>query len=287
MADDVRLLLQSERDARKIKHPHAHYSSSGQLLCNVCRFPIKSSKLWDPHIRSEQHLEQLKQLRQARTIEIQADTGVASKKRKASDEKEQERKRARNDQSPERDLQRSSIVTQGDIGKGSDDETASKGLARDSAHDDAEAKVDIGEVDQDEWAAFERDMAGLDDRNDAKPASAAYEAAPSISAAPMSAAELAAQAREEQSAQRGEREAELEDEKEDATQQMDEEMGRMAQLDEKMRIWRERREAMKQAKPGGGAAVSEKGPRAVDNVEAEESSGDEVDEWGALGGFDN
>ena len=285
MADDVRSLLKSERDARKIKHPHAHYSSSGQLLCSVCRFPIKSSKLWDSHIRSEQHLVQVKQLRQDRATDTHPDTTVASRKRKAPVEEEQERKRVRSEHSPDQDLQQSFTVSQGDNGKDAGVEMSSTGMTHDSAQEDGEAKMDGGEVDQDEWAAFEREMAGLEDSDGAKPVAAAYDAAPSISVAPMSAAELAAQAREEQSAQRGGREAELEDEKEDAEQQMDEEMGRMAQLDEKMRIWRERREAMKQAKPGGEAAVREGTSSDVDGPEGEESSENEVDEWGGLGGF--
>ncbi|KAF2193966.1 hypothetical protein K469DRAFT_709445 [Zopfia rhizophila CBS 207.26] len=69
-----------------------------------------------------------------------------------------------------------------------------------------------------------------------------------IESAPMTAAEVAAQAREEQSAQRGRRDAEIEAEKEDAARQLEEEFEEMEGLEERVRKLREKREALRIAR---------------------------------------
>jgi DNA repair exonuclease SbcCD ATPase subunit len=68
-----------------------------------------------------------------------------------------------------------------------------------------------------------------------------------VEAAPMTAAEIAAQAREEQSAQRGRREEELEADKEEAAQQLQDEFDEMEGLEERVRRLREQREALRKA----------------------------------------
>lgn len=68
-----------------------------------------------------------------------------------------------------------------------------------------------------------------------------------VEAAPMTAAEVAAQARKEQSAQRGKREEELEAEKEDAARLLEDEFEEMEGLEERVRKLREKREALRHA----------------------------------------
>ena len=112
--------------------------------------------------------------------------------------------------------------------------------------DDEQAEGKAG-VSGDEWSAYERDMEELDQFMDQEGHRTTYEAAPSISAAPVSAAELAARAREEQSRQRGQKDREIEEERDDAAQQVEEELSRMAQLDDRMAILRKRQDALRRA----------------------------------------
>lgn len=103
-------------------------------------------------------------------------------------------------------------------------------------------------IDEDEWAAFERDVADdvpLQKSNGTLNALTAISTAPTISANAMTAEELAAQAREEQSLQRGLRDAELEAEKEDAARHLEEEFDEMEELEQRVRKLREKREALR------------------------------------------
>ena len=90
----------------------------------------------------------------------------------------------------------------------------------------------------------------LEDLARADAVRATLEAEPTVSANPLSAAEMAAQAREEESAPKGRRETELEDEREDASRQVQEEVSRMQELDERMKALRERRDALRHAVNG-------------------------------------
>lgn len=145
-------------------------------------------------------------------------------------------------------------------------------------------------VDEDEWAAFEQDIAAEDA---AEPTSkvprSALNAPASIEAAPMTAGQIAAQAREEASSQRGKREVEAEEEKEEADARLLEEFEEMGALEERVRRLRERREALRGAsgtaeKPddalvgvGDGAAPMQS--EAVVDEEDESSDDGEGDEW--------
>ncbi|KAI9899889.1 hypothetical protein N3K66_004151 [Trichothecium roseum] len=53
---DARALLRQQREARRINHPQASYSSTGALLCLACRVPVKTESRWESHLRSDQHL---------------------------------------------------------------------------------------------------------------------------------------------------------------------------------------------------------------------------------------
>jgi beta-phosphoglucomutase-like phosphatase (HAD superfamily) len=98
-------------------------------------------------------------------------------------------------------------------------------------------------------------------------------------AAPMTAAEIAAQAREEQSAQRGKREEELEAEKDDAARLLEDEFEEMEGLEERVRKLREKREALRTAHAQtytAEVAVPEPPPAEEDESESED---EDWDDW--------
>ena len=131
-------------------------------------------------------------------------------------------------------------------------------------------------VDEDEWAAFEADIAAVE----APPAEEAV-----ISAAAMSAEELAAQSREEESTRRKEQqEAELEGDKEDAARKLEDEFQEMEALEERVRKLKEKREALRLKDGGGKTTIASTIPDAVPTTsDAPKTNGvekgeDEVDE---------
>ena len=98
-------------------------------------------------------------------------------------------------------------------------------------------------IDESEWAAFERDVATPPP---SPPSRNALTAVATISAAPLTAAEVAAREREAASTQAKERrEADLEGEKEDAARRLDEEFDEMEVLEARVRRLREMREALR------------------------------------------
>lgn len=109
-------------------------------------------------------------------------------------------------------------------------------------------------VDEDEWAAFERDIAVA--------ANAAALAAPAtISAPAVSAAELAARANADESSERTSkeaREAELEAEREDAARRLEEEFDEMESLEERVRLLREKREELRRRRDDAAVAGESK-----------------------------
>lgn len=244
---DVRSLLKNERAARRIQHKHASYSATGSLLCLVCRLQLKSESLWEGHLRSPGHVMK------AAKAEEQRDTAAATsetqpaegnKKRKASDDDEHIRKRTKAvDGVPEGffDAVQEPVEARpalpsptlpsptNEIQMPSRPATPSKPIAQIPKRAD---------VDEDEWAAFEADIAAAD-------AQVVNEDAV-ISAPAMSAAELAQKSIEETNAQRKERaEAELEGDKEDAARKMEEELDEMESLEQRVRKLREKREELR------------------------------------------
>jgi zinc finger protein 830 len=136
-------------------------------------------------------------------------------------------------------------------------------------------------VDEDEWAAFEADIAAAE-------ASTVEDAV--ISAPAISAAELAAKSREEEITQRKERqEAELEGDKEDAARKLEDEFEEMEALEERIRKLKEKREALRLKDTGGNTLVSSvpaempasKSDTAVVNgdMEDEEDDDEDDDDW--------
>lgn len=254
---DVRSMLRSERVARRLNHPHLAYSTTNTLVCLVCHIQLKSEALWHKHLDSGQHAMRLQRIRDnalgrppgapppTENQDTQLpDSTNGSKKRKADDMNGDTRKKSKpahgvpsgffdeealyQDQSSDSEPQQDSRVHLGQLS-----DSLPTAPAKSSS---AEAAT----VDEDEWAAFERDVATP------PPEPSALTAAATISAAPMSAAELAAQTREQANLQkRSLRELELEGEKEDAASRMEGELEEMAGYDERIKRLKEKREKLR------------------------------------------
>lgn len=110
MSSDVRSLLRSELASRRITHPYATYSSTGILICSLCKQQIKSQSLWDTHLRSTAHVARVAASEIGQTVSGPRESpsgGGASdskRKRKIVEEESREpvdeggRKRARGDE---------------------------------------------------------------------------------------------------------------------------------------------------------------------------------------------
>jgi zinc finger protein 830 len=247
-------MLKNERAARKIKHKHASYSTTGTLLCIVCHLQLKSEALWDGHLRSPGHILRLQKLEDSQqeneqTLQPTAPEPITNvqgnkKKRKASDDEEDagdtNRKRTKGplgileglyDVNATPELQPLAVQhLANEIQIPSRPATPLKPTA--AEHIPKQVKVD-----EDEWAAFEADIAAAE--------VPAYDVGV-ITAAPVSAAELAKMAKEEDNKMRRERqEAEMEGDKEDAARKLEEEFEEMEGLEERVKRLREKREALR------------------------------------------
>ena len=80
-SEDPRALLRAARKERRVTHPHASYTSTGNLLCNLCECPIKSEASWSAHLHSTGHTLRLSREQDA-AIARKADASNG-KKRKA------------------------------------------------------------------------------------------------------------------------------------------------------------------------------------------------------------
>ena len=131
------------------------------------------------------------------------------------------------------------------------------------------------DVDEDEWAAFQADIAA----SEAPTANDAVISAPAISAA-----QLAEKSSEETSAQRRERqEAELEADKEDTARKLEEEFDEMQGLEERVKRMREKREALRRKENmvelATTAAITS---RDSNEVEEDDEDEEDDDEWDAF-----
>ncbi|KAI6908197.1 hypothetical protein D0869_05739 [Hortaea werneckii] len=249
---DVRSMLRAERASRRITHPNASYTSDGRLLCNLCEMMIKSEAAWQGHLHSTGHTLRLDRAREAAAARNVESAGKKRKAETLDSPSPDDKKRARSagEEAPNADRQSAEERKDGDGGiaapatahvdEARPTEVPSNGGAP-PATDDA--------VDEAELAAFERELAAMEQPSDA---AAAIQADATISAAPLTAEELAAQAREEQSAQRGRRDAELEDEREDAALALQEEFEEMDSLEQRLRKLREKREALRKGSTESG-----------------------------------
>ena len=266
---DVRSMLQNERVARRISHPHLTYSTTGTLVCLVCHIQLKSEALWNNHLKSNQHAMRLQRIRDnalgrppgapppaENSLEQLPGSTNSSKKRKAHDSNGDTRKKSKSangapagffdeealyqDQSSDSETQKTTKVHLRQLSDNPPADWAKLPGNHQDQNPTPPTTADPATVDEDEWAAFERDVATP------PPEPSALTAAATISAAPVSAAELAAQSREEGNLQKKSlREVELEGEEEDAARRMEEELAEMAGFDERVKRLREKREQLR------------------------------------------
>ncbi|TAQ83706.1 hypothetical protein B7494_g7974 [Chlorociboria aeruginascens] len=220
---DVRSLLKNERAARRIQHKHASYAT-GSLVCSLCHLQVKSESLWEAHLRLAGHAIQLQREEQPKV------TPTHGKKRKTSDGEETIRKRNK----AENALPESFFDPTVDMPPPPQEiQIPSRPATPLKATPNIPKMPDI---DEEQWAAFEADIAAATE----VPVEAI------ISAPAISAAELEARSIEESNAQRKERqEAEIEGDKEDATRKLEEEFAEMENLEQRVKRLREKRESLR------------------------------------------
>ncbi|KAJ5478882.1 hypothetical protein N7530_004391 [Penicillium desertorum] len=130
-------------------------------------------------------------------------------------------------------------------------------------------------IDEDAWAAFEREVAAQSEESHA-PAAVMAEA--TISAAPMTAAEIAAQEERAKASTARTREAEMEGEREDAARLLEEEFDEMDQLEERVRRLKQKREELRKARAEDQTQDELMESGAVEQV-ASESEDDDDEDW--------
>ena len=308
----VRSMLRNERTSRRISHPHLTYSSTGTLICQICHAQIKTEALWKKHLESTSHIINLQRSREAATtapaLVENKNRANGSKKRKADDDSSDEdtRKRTRAQDPSDFTGEEEQKVTHREV-LSTEDQTSKRFRGNEESQRNPPSPITNQEpqpnsrpskypiqppaqtnnpINEDEWAAFQREVASP------PPEPSAFTAAADISAAPMTAAELAAQSREQASRQAKERmEADLEGEKEDAARQMEEELDEMAELEDRVRRLREKRELLRvqrgEGKAEGGVAPEEKVPpdevAQDDEGSHDDTDDDEDDGWDVWG----
>lgn len=277
-------MLRQSREARRITHPYASYTADSKIRCTLCNTLLKSDAAWGSHLHSSQHT--LRQTRAQEAAAIRAGSS-AGQKRKAESQSSP----------PPEDRKKAKSVTFA-AGVEEVDDTAGPEEAPSMDYPIKESEKitpsssqpssgNNDQIDPVEMEAFERELAEME----ASMASAAADKA-TISAPAMTAADIAAQAREEQSAQRGKREIELEAERDDAAKMLEDEFDEMEGLEERVRRLRERREELKKAKGMAGEAEEipsatreDERPNIDDGQADEDGDGDDddddedVDEW--------
>lgn len=279
---DVRALLAAERQSRRISHPHLTYSKSGALTCNICGLNVKSEQLWPGHLKSLNHRKNVQKASEPvsrpakRKIDsVEDDEGqernyeVDSRKKPKSAQESQENSPPVPEPGPLPEAPPTGAVEQ-------EPQPSHPDPALRERKPPAPQVPPAVVVDEDEWAAFEREMAEV-----AKPEFAAA----TIEAAPVSAAELAVQQKTNAVQQR---EDEAEAEKEDESRRMEEEFEVMEEMEDRVKRLRARREALrtpdhntKSADPiEAEIAVLKDDSRITEQVANDESSEeDEVDDW--------
>lgn len=146
-------------------------------------------------------------------------------------------------------------------------------------------------VDEDEWAAFEREVAAP---SRLPQAPSAVAAPATISAAPMTAEQIEEQQRQEKQAMRT-REAQTEGEREDAARFLEDEFDEMEQLEERVRRLKQKREELRakhaseevESRPGDEVLPPESvgqdgiapGSKGGDNEDDEDDDDDDWDDW--------
>lgn len=172
-----------------------------------------------------------------------------------------------------------------------EDDVAGPDLPLDNEQEIVEPTADLAEVpttqppqepstpiDEEAWAAFEREVAEQSDEPHAPHAPAAVTAEATISAAPMTAAEIAAQEERAKASTVRTREAEMEGEREDAARLLEEEFDEMDQLEERVRRLKQKREELRKARAEDQTQDEPMGSAAAEQVESE-SEDDDDEDW--------
>ena len=110
------------------------------------------------------------------------------------------------------------------------------------------ANPPVPRLDADAQAELDAFLSEMADEPAAQHTFPTYSAGAVIEAAPMTTAEIAAQAREDMSTQRAKKDEEMEGEKEDAARQLEDEFEEMEGLEERFKKLREQREALRSAR---------------------------------------
>lgn len=310
---DVRSLLRNERASRRIVHPQATYSTTGTLVCLVCHIQLKAESQWEKHLLSAQHAMRLQRIRDGtlgRPLGAPPSVGEylndGGKKRKADDGEERAKKRrVQFEESIPKEPIDGDLVAAADSDQDGQDREGSTTATtlitqplpelstmppapsihatNNTRSDNLSITKNHQAIDEDEWAAFEREVATP------PPIASVLTSQATISAAPLSASEIAAQDREQASLQKKERmEAVTEGENEDAARRLEDEFEEMAGLEEKLRRLREQREALRKQIKGvdeDARMMSEEGNDAdVDHGDdsASEDDDDDWDGWGRI-----
>lgn len=261
---DVRALLAAEKQSRRIVHPHLTYSKSGALTCNVCNLNVKSEQLWPGHVKSLNHRKNVQKIsveppRPAKRKIESVETNDEDERNYEVDSRKKPKPApdSKSDIEPElvepvpdeitapEPLQPETSATPA---------TQSNGVAP-SQEQISAAPVLSENVDEDEWAAFEREVAPLAQQD--------YASA-TIEAAPVSAAEVAAQQKNNTIQQR---EDEAEAEKEDESRRMEEEFEVMEEMEDRINRLRARREALR---------PQDSGSKTIDRVSTSSTSHDDT-----------
>lgn len=282
---DVRALLAAERASRQIKHPHLSYSKSGALTCNICNLNIKSEQLWPGHQKSSAHRKNLQRTsehpirpakRKIETLEHEAEE--QSKKHKSFEGSDPAPDLISDqpllDVAENKAPDHASVAVEAETYDVSNDME----LVEPTPNASVPSATTVNGIDEDEWAAFERDIAPL-----TRPE---YTSA-TIEAAPVSAAELVEQQKSNPVQQR---EDEADAEKEEEGRRLEEEFEVMEEMEDRVKRLRERREALRSGNENGlepkpvqatshldpATNMSEAGLSGNENDEDDE---DDEDEW--------
>lgn len=259
---NIRDLLRSERVSRRIVHPHAIYSSSGQLLCAACRTSVKSDTLWDAHLSSSQHASGLAQAKQRSLTDREP-----ANKRKIDNDQVSASKRPRADYAsgvnsadrvlPDTPNTRMDHETSGDDAPAlvieqptSVDEITVSAISRGATGENGSA------VDEDEWAAFEKEIATPPPESKLS----AFTAPASILAQPVGASELETRPSGVPLAGKDQQTG-AEAEQEEASRQLEEEFEEMEALEQRVRKLKDQREALRSARARPSTTIT----NAVDN----------------------
>lgn len=254
-SEDPRALLRAARKERRVAHPHASYTSTGNLLCNLCECPIKSEGAWGAHLHSTGHTLRLSR---------EQDAAIARKAEASNGRKRKAGSPADGEASDNEDRKRvKGSETRADTpSQQAPAESKSTPIPAPAPAPEQSANDDAAEL-----SALEADLAALERET----RESAAVVSNTLSAPAQTAEDIAAQAREEQSAQRGRRDIELEEEKEEAARALEEEFAEMQTLENRVKKLREKREMLRAGKveqASEGAKIAVDGKGGGDAVEA-------------------